>query len=108
MNTMLAYERNMVTPDGHGKVFDWVKAAQILKDKNPDEAYAGLLEDMEWTAGIIWSEHRPYKKAYTYLSSRWATPVLVIDEDYIECWEPSDGSKWDSGTKWPDEALALI
>jgi hypothetical protein len=43
---MLAYAINRSTTDGHGKVFDWVKAAQILKEKNPYEAYAGLLEDM--------------------------------------------------------------
>ena len=108
MNTMLAYAINMSTPDGHGKVFDWVKAAKILKEKNPDEACAGLLEDMEWTAGTIWLEHKPYNEEYTYLSSRWATPVLEIDGEHIECWESSDGSKWNSDTKWPDEALALI
>jgi len=29
------------------KVFDWLKAAKILKERKPKEAYAGLSRDLE-------------------------------------------------------------
>ena len=41
------------------KRFDWVKAATILKKRNPEHAIAGLQDDMKFTAGLIWNEHKP-------------------------------------------------
>lgn len=90
------------------RVFDWDKAATILKERNPESAIAGLASDMEYTSGIIWDDHKPNMDNYTYLASCWATPVLEIDGEEIECWKMMDGSGWDSKTKWPDSAIAII
>ena len=60
------------------KVFDWDKAAQIIKEKNPEYAEAGLFEDLEYTCGLIYKNEKPVYDSYTYLASTWATPVLKI------------------------------
>ena len=50
-------------------VFDWDKAAEIIKRFNPECAFAGLRGDWEWTGGCIYSDGKPVMDAYTYLSS---------------------------------------
>ena len=107
MDTMEAFARNMAAI-GPGKVFDWDKAARILAERKPQEAFAGLSEDLEWTMGLIWFDGAPDKNNYTYLASNWATPVLIIDDEHIPCWVSLDEAEWDSGTKWPDSALAIV
>lgn len=66
------------------KTFDWHKAADILRERQPQEADAGLEEDWNWTAGCIWEGGKPRKKDKNrplggpYVVSSWATPVLRI------------------------------
>lgn len=114
MKTEEAIKINMSTPDGHGKVFDWDKAAGIIVDNKPYSAIAGLALDMEWTSGEIWRDSKPVFDSYTYLYSRWATPIIVLcDKDgneyeSIECWQPGRYNGWDEDTKWPKSALKII
>lgn len=58
-------------PDKYeSRVFDWVKAANIIKE-NPDKCYhAGLLEDWAYTSDIIWAHRRPYDNSGVYLESQ--------------------------------------
>ena len=108
MDTMKAFCLNRATPDGHEKVFDWDKAAQIIKERKPDVAYAGLSEDWEWTSGLIYENGEP-AKSYAYLYSRWATPVLVLDfDEIIECNQPEGYHGWDADTSWPESALEIL
>lgn len=106
---------------GYQRVFDWQKAYEILTARNPKSASAGLKEDWRWTAGVIWSDHRPYCHDYTFLSSDWATPVLRFGDEEIECWRKQEDcpvedvrsladdqqhiirrhDRWDARTKWP-------
>jgi hypothetical protein len=91
-----------------GRAFDWCKAARILKERQPAEADAGLLEDWGYTAGTIWLAGEPVTKSYTYLASLWATPALRIGDEYITCAISRADTEWDSHTVWPPEALAIL
>jgi hypothetical protein len=94
------------------KIFDWNKAAQILKDKKAKYAEAGLEGDWEYTGGTILLDGKPFIKdnVYTYLSSNWATPQLELDGETIDCfiYEDDNPNNWDSGTYWPQSALDIF
>lgn len=90
------------------RVFDWDKAARILKERSPTTAEAGLSGDLEWTGGTIWEGCKPTTESYTFLASCWATPILIIDDEEIECWTYMEGTGWDADTKWPESALAIV
>lgn len=93
-----------------GKVFDWDKAAQRIVEEKAVDASAGLAGDWDYTGGPIWRSGAPVpqNETYTYLASLWATPELEIDGNVEECWIAADETEWDSGTYWPDSALAII
>jgi len=109
MNTQLAFAKSVAAKGQPRRVFDWDKAAAILKECNPDCAYAGLSSDMEYTSGVIWRDGKPVTDEYTYLSSNWAIPVLSIDGEEEECWSyAEDTPGWHSQTKWPQSALDIV
>jgi hypothetical protein len=90
------------------RVFDWNKAARIIAERKPDVASAGLRGDMEWTGGAIWIGAIDDEPG-TYLASIWATPILEINGEAIDCWVWADETPgWDAGTIWPDSARAII
>lgn len=98
------------------KAFDWDKAAQIIKDNlklHPDlKAEAGLQGDWAYTGGVIFENGKPTNECYTYLSSNWATPTLILSwdgQDQMEeecCTEESE--RFNAGTKWDKESLAIL
>lgn len=93
------------------KIFDWHKAAQLIKERKPKEASAGLQSDWEWTGGTIYTdESGPLKEGRTYLSSIWAIPELDLDGEVIPCWisEDNNSEEWNSDTFWPESALAIL
>ncbi len=91
------------------KVFDWEKAAALIRDRKPFCAEAGLLEDWEWTGDVIYQDGRVVYDDNTYLASIWATPVLRISNEMLECWRyKEDTPGWDASTKWPASALAIL
>lgn len=90
------------------KVFDWDKAARLIKENNATDARAGLSEDWYWTAGTILENGEPDMDSYTYLASTWATPELEIDDEFYECYVMADQTDWDSETKWPESALKIL
>ena len=99
------------------KVFDWDKAARIIKENGYKHVLAGLEEDWWSTAGRIVVDGEPFTEDYTYLLSFWATPVMVIptdddeddDEDnIIPCWCYKTECEWDAHTQWPDSALQIF
>lgn len=92
------------------KVFDWSKAAKLLVETGATYAEAGLAEDFEWTGGKIFDDGLPVKEdeTYTYLSSNWATPVLVVNGEEYPCWVDGEDTEWNSDTYWPTEALAIL
>jgi hypothetical protein len=94
--------------DAPPKVFDWDKAAEIIRDRKPDTAEAGLAEDWSHTGGTIYRDGRivPQADTYTYLQSKWATPMLVIDGEEIDCFTVRED--WDAGTYWPQSAQDIL
>ena len=90
-------------------VFDWEKAARLIKERNATEARAGLSGDWEYTGGTIFADGKPDMESYTYLASTWATPELEIDGERMDCFRmESDVPGWDEVTKWPESALMLL
>ena len=91
------------------KIFDWNKAAELIREHKPQEASAGLIEDWGYTGGVIFEDGEAVTDRYTYLQSIWATPYLVMDGVKYECYVGEDDPHgWDSDTKWPDTALAIL
>ena len=90
-------------------VFDWDKAARLIRERGAKEASAGLSGDWEWTGGEILVDGKPHHEAYTYLASTWATPELDIDGDRVDCFRmETEVPGWGSSTKWPESALAIL
>jgi hypothetical protein len=111
MDTMMAYERAKASKGNESKVFDWIKAANLIKEKNPDSVGAGLSQDWEWTGGNIWNDGKPVHPddTYTYLASIWAIPEIDIDGEIIDCYKmQSETPDWSAETYWPKEALAIL
>ena len=92
------------------KVFDWDKAARLIKEAQPTEAGAGLRDDWEYTGGDIWRAGKPVSEAdtSTYLGSNWAIPELEMDGVRQDCYVTEADSGWDSDTYWPQSALDII
>jgi len=110
MDTLSAFARGQAAQGQPQRTFDWLKAAKIIKERQPSIAEAGLIEDWGYTGGRIWEDSKPVSKddTYTYLSSNWATPTLILDGVEIECWVHEDDTDWGPDTYWPPEALAEL
>lgn len=111
MDTMQAYlKAQAATARGARlRVFDWHKAARIIRERKPRESGAGLSSDWEWTGGTIYRDGQPVTDDHTYLASVWATPELTLDDETVDCWVYADESPgWDCYTKWPASALAIL
>lgn len=111
MDSLSAFAMGMANQDKELKVFDWEKAAQIIKDRGATNAGAGLSGDWEWTGGEILRDGKPVPQddTYTFLASTWATPELEIDGELIDCYRMQSATPgWDSGTYWPKEALDIL
>lgn len=96
--------------------FDWDKAAKIIKNnlKNHKDliAEAGLQKDWEHTGGEIFNNGKPTTQDYTYLSSNWATPTLIlswdgIEQDELECFT-DETERFNSGSKWDNQSLQIL
>lgn len=109
MNTLSAFAMGEANRGRELMVFDWNKAARIIKERNPKLAEAGLRDDWEWTGGTIYKDGKPIKDDYTFLASTWAVPELKVDGEIIECYKmKSEVPKWRSDTKWPMSSIAIL
>ena len=115
MDTMAAFMMGEANRGKEQKIFDWDKAAEIIRDRKPILAIAGLKEDMEWTSGAIYQDGEPIYDYYTYLASTWATPILQIQAEEnaeledIPCYRmASEVPHWNAETKWPQSALDIL
>lgn len=111
MDTMSAYMNLKAAKKTGAKlmVFDWDKAARLIKARIPKEASAGLCGDWENTGGMIWKNGKPRIESSMYLASLWAVPELNMDGDVVECWRLKEQSPgWDSGTVWPRSAMKIV
>jgi len=93
-------------------VFDWIKAARMIRESGYKDAFAGLCEDWEYTGGPIFLDGKPVprEKKSTFLSSTWANPEIRIDGEVDDCFKMkedlvNEGLMWNEDTFWPEEAL---
>lgn len=113
MEGFFTSRRNNSNPQ---QVFDWDKAALEIKNNLSKGIYtveAGLKGDWDHTSGVIFEDGLPVKEGYMYLSSNWATPVMIITfKDGIEveydCSTEREGTRFDSGSEWDDISLSLL
>lgn len=110
MDSALAFTMGMMNRGKELMVFDWDKAAEIIKKEKPLLASAGLCNDWEWTGGDIYCEGKPLMDEYTYLASTWAVPELLLNGyEVIPCYRmKSETPNWDFDTKWPQSALDIL
>lgn len=107
MDTMQAFANGEANRHKELMVFDWDKAARLIKKYNPETASAGLRSDWEYTGGLIYENGKPFYE-YTYLASTWAVPELEIDGMILDCYIMKSETEWDSYTKWPQSALDIL
>ena len=109
MNTVGAFSMGEMNRGKEMMVFDWDKAAKLIKESGCSEASAGLQSDWEWTGGTIFADGKPNVESYTFLASTWATPEIDLDGDVQDCYRmESEVPDWNSGTKWPKSALKIL
>jgi len=109
MNTLAAFAMGEANRGREQMVFDWDKAAQLILETEATYAAAGLAGDWEYTGGTIFRDGEPVKDDYTFLASTWAVPEIRIDVECIPCYRmESETPGWDSYTKWPESALAIL
>lgn len=111
MDTMEAFARGLASRGNESMVFDWCKAARIIKERKPELVEAGLAGDWEWTGGRIYKDGAPVPgdQTYTFLASTWAEPMLEVDGEFMDCYlMKSQSPGWDSSTYWPQEALDIL
>ncbi len=110
MKTMQAFAMGYANRGREMMVFDWSKAAQIIKESGAQNAAAGLSGDWGYTGGEILSDGKPVPQdeTYTYLASTWATPELEVDGARMDCFIMEGQTEWHSGTYWPKEALEIL
>lgn len=111
MDTMAAYAIAQAHKNEELMVFDWVRAATMIKESGATEASAGLAGDWEYTGGDIFRDGKPIPKedTYVYLASNHAAPQLELNGDLLSCWlKQSQTPGWDSDTYWPPEAMAVL
>lgn len=112
---MLLRAMGAIAPSGR-KVFDWHKAAELIRANGLLNVEAGLAEDWGYTSGYILSEGErvPKEKTYVFLASDWATPVLhdvdtdIVYECYIHDTDEENPQGWNADTYWPESAVALM
>ena len=90
------------------KVFDWNAAAQKIREVQPKVAQAGLQDDFEHTGAVIYQNGQIVTKKRTHLSSTWAIPVLVLDDEIYECYLMEKETNFTGGTKWPKSAIRIL
>lgn len=108
MDTMSAFARGEANRGQEMKVFDWDKAARLIKEANPTEAGAGLSGDWEYTGGSIFEDGKPTEDGYTYLASTWATPELDMDGEIVDCYVMESETEWGCDTRWPESARKIL
>ncbi len=108
MDNTLAFAMGQANRHKEPMVFDWDKAAHLIKERKPNRVSAGLRSDWEYTGGVIFENGKPVKNTYTFLSSTWAVPEIDIDGDIEPCYIMGSTTDWDSDTKWPPSALKIL
>lgn len=82
------------------KYMDWQKVKQIIQEHPNSTIYAGLQEDWGYTSGLIYKNGQYYDGGGFYGCSTWATPILDVDGEEIECWTHKKTEEGSGMPKW--------
>lgn len=111
----MGVEANQAIKEGKKhQAFDWDKAAEIIKNKYAEHkdlvVEAGLEGDFDITSDVIFENGKP-TIGYTYLSSNWATPSMILsydgEEESIDCYTEQN-ERFHSHTTWDDGSLKIL
>ena len=109
MDTLSAFMIGQANRGKELKVFDWDKAARLIRESGADNASAGLAGDWECTGDNILINGKIPDNSCAYLASTWATPELEIDGMRQDCYKmQSETDGWDSDTFWPESARKIL
>lgn len=111
MDTMSAFIRGQASRGKELMVFDWEKAANLIKERKPHNVSAGLRGDWEWTGGEIYKNGKiiPKNQTYVFLASTWAVPEIDIDGDILPCYKMQhEVPRWGSHTYFPKKAKDIL
>ena len=109
MDTMKAIATGQSNRGKEMMIFDWDKAAELIRERKPETASAGLSGAWGLTGGEIYRSGEIVDDEYTFLGSTWATPLLEMDGAETECYRmQSETPDWDENTKWPKTALFIL
>lgn len=81
-------------PIGAMKFMDWNKVKEVVESHPNSIIYAGLMENWNNTSGLIYAKGK-YYNGYVYGCSNWATPIVDVDGEEIECWTNNE-TEWGS------------
>lgn len=95
-------------PIGNKKFMDWQKVKQIVADHPDSTIYAGLQEDWGNTSGLIYKNGKYYDGGSFFGCSIWATPILDVDGEEIECWTEKETEERSSMPEWWGEGQPLL
>lgn len=109
MDTWSAFAKGLAARHKESMVFDWDKAAELIRERKPKVVWAGLQDDWEWTGGIIYENGNIIKDSHSYLASTWAVPQIDLDGEIISCYKmQSEAPDWHAKTRWPQSALSIL
>ena len=108
MDSMSAFEMGEANRGKPLMVFDWDKAATLIRQLKPTYVEAGLAGDWGYTGGAIYKHGSVVRDEYTYLASTWARPQLQLDDEIVDCFVMESETDWNSETKWPESAVSIL
>lgn len=109
MKAILAFSNDQANRWMETMVFDWDKAATLIKESGVKCASAGLDGDWECTGGYILEDGKIPEDHSTFLESTWAKPELNINGRTIECYKmKSETDGLDADTFWPESARRIL
>lgn len=86
-------------PIGKTKYMDWKKVQKIVNEHPDAVIHAGLREDWGNTSGLIYARGK-YYNGYVYGCSSWATPIVDVDGEEIECWTHEETEEKEDVPAW--------
>jgi len=95
----LGAEAVATKPIGAMKFMDWKKVQQIVNEHPDSVIYAGLQEDWNNTSGLIFAKGK-YYDGYVFGCSKWATPIVDVDGEEIECWTYEETEERSGKPSW--------
>ena len=96
----------------HKMVFDWERAADLLRKRRPRAAYVSMVGKRERSTPVL-----IYKDGEIVHDSLYGwgyydafdTPTLLIDGDEIECFRLENTiTTWALGDYWPESARRIL